>query len=113
LILKKVVSWLKAPNLSGSVIDQAGQPLPNTVLRLNHPETGLLESLVTTNDQGVFEAFVEPNVYQLSVMKAGYIWEHDAALSMYQVDLRSGSQELVVSMQPATGLISDLLAPAA
>lgn len=109
LVLSKAVNWFKVPALTGFVVDQLGQPIENVVIRLSRPETNDLVSLVTTNAKGVFEAFVEPDLYQISVTKPGFIWEGSSSLGMNQIDVRAGTQAMAISLQSAASSFDDWL----
>lgn len=109
MAMDRVVEWFKIPNLSGTVVDQLGQPVPRAIIRLSNAETGELAALVTTDPKGVFEISIEPDLYQISITKTGFYWQEATSLGLNQVDLRNQNQSLAASLQPTTNLIADLI----
>lgn len=110
ILVKRALEWFKVPNFQGSIIDSSGQPVHNAVIRLSRPDTNELTALVTTNESGAFEAFVEKGKFQLSITKPGYIWSQNAAFGLFEVDLTTGSQNIVQTLSPAPTAAFDILA---
>lgn len=103
VIANKARQWFRVPTIAGTIIDAAGAPLENVVVRLSDPETNQLVSVLTTKADGSFSVFGLRGLYQLSITKPNYVWEQagEVAMSLYQVDTRQASQSLVLTMKSA------------
>lgn len=105
--------WFRTPIVSGVVIDDTGQKLAHAVIRLTQPETNELIGLVVTADNGEFALYGQPGVYQLSIVKEGYIWmDQGSALSFYEVNTTATPQQVVATMSSVRLLYQDLFGEA-
>jgi hypothetical protein len=105
----KSIGWFKVPQVTGTVIDENGNPIAHAVIRMSQSETNQLSSVITTNEKGEFKVFGPKTKYELVVTKPGYVWAAEgSALSFYEVDATVENQNVVVAMQPVGSIYEGL-----
>jgi hypothetical protein len=105
----------RVPTVAGLVTDSSNQPLPNAIVRLSLAESNQVVQLLMTDEKGEFKAYVPRDVYQINVVKQGYVWarEQAATLSFEQVDNRQETPYLAITLTPAEDIYTDLFGPTA
>ena len=96
-VVKKVLLKIKKPNLYGVVKDENNIPVEHAIVRIKNLKNNELISIVTTDKNGKFKVFVDPDKYQFEVYKAGYIWKRTGnIMSLEEVNIDKSSKEFNV-----------------
>lgn len=103
------LAWFKTPILTGTVIDETGNPVENTIIRLSISQSNQLHSVISTDQNGEFKINGPHERYELMVTKPGYVWvDQNSTLSLYEVDATTSSQNVVITLKAIGQLYSNL-----
>jgi hypothetical protein len=109
LIVIRVIKSFQRPILIGTVISDDGQPSANVIVRIREVESNQLVGVSLSNKWGKFEYYGAPGLYEVSFQKQGYVWmEGGSPLSFDQIDARSGTQQLVVTLSSLNRVYQEL-----
>lgn len=96
----KSISWFRIPTITGKVIDTLGKPIPFAIIRLIDLANNDLTSVLSSDDEGNFHAFVPKKQYQLNVVKPGYIWSENGGMgNMYIIDATKEPKHVIVTLE--------------
>jgi 5-hydroxyisourate hydrolase-like protein (transthyretin family) len=105
----RVAKWFKIPLIRGKVVDASGTPLANVFVRIFLQESNQLMSLLVTNKDGSFKAFLPKGEYQVALSKNKYIWvDNGQALNFYLADARKSRPVILAVMEDASKLYKEL-----
>jgi hypothetical protein len=109
IIVFRVVGWFKIPAIVGKVVDANGSPLENVFVRIFLQESNQLMSVLVTDSQGRFKAYLPKNAYQVSLSKQKYVWvENGEIQNFYIADARKSKVVILAVMQDSQTLYKDL-----
>lgn len=109
IFAKQAIHRLRIPHIAGKVVDDQGNPLGQGIIRVSQAENNQLVAITTTNDEGEFEVFIKPDVYQIAVTHYGYARiVKGAQLSFEAIDTRQESVYLVITMTDIRGMYKEL-----
>lgn len=109
LITIRVIKSFKRPILIGTVISDDGQPSANVIVRVREVESSQIVGVSLTDKWGKFEYYGNPGLYEVSFQKQGYVWmESGSPMSFDQIDARSGTQKLVVTLTSLSKVYQEL-----
>lgn len=88
VLLKKIIKSFKKPTISGFIRTVSGEPVQNATVRISDPSKGELIAIISSSKKGYYEAFLDPNKYQIQINKTNLIWERTGSqLSFEEVDV--------------------------
>ncbi len=94
--------FLERPVIVGQVSDKTGKPIKNALVRVGNIAANRFVSVVHTNSRGKFSIYAKKDLYQIEIVKPGYVWlGAGAAMSLPQVDTRKGQAHLNTTMKPS------------
>lgn len=109
IFTRQAIQSLRVPHIGGKVVDEQGNPLGRGIVRVSHAENNQLVAITTTDDNGEFEVFVKPDIYQISVTHYGYARIVEGAqLSFEAIDTRQESVYLVIPMTNVSEMYKEL-----
>jgi len=109
ILIRQFIAALKIPSISGEVIDQNGVPVENAIIRISTPDTNQLVSIIYSDRNGNFGAFVDKGVYQIDGTKTNYVWTNKGtSITLKEIDTRVTSQYLIIQMTEGKIFYKDL-----
>jgi hypothetical protein len=97
------------PHLVGKVLEEHGKPVANAIIRIGTAESNQLVSLITSNEQGIFNLPLKKNLYQIMITKFGYLWQKpNQGMSFEQLDLKEKSKKINIHLVKADQVYSEL-----
>ncbi len=100
---------LTPPRVKGQVLTPSGAPIAGAVVRLGRAAANELVSIAMTDKNGRFKLFAPADVYQLNVVRAGYVPVGSNGMSFEQIDTRSEAQSKTITMQNATTMMGPII----
>ena len=98
----KAFYWFKTPNLTGSIIDQGGQALENTIVAVIDPASHQFAALTQTDKSGTFFSHLPAQELLLAITKPGFIWvENNSPVTKYSVDVSTKQLHLIPTLKKA------------
>lgn len=90
--------YLFSTKVTGKVMDESGNPIEDVIVRLSD-QTGAVFTVVTTNKNGSFKAYLKKEKYQIAAYKFGFFW--NTGMNLVEVDTSSASQSIEIKMSRA------------
>lgn len=110
LVGRRVLIWFRVPIITGTVVDEKGNPMPKVIVRLSTIDENALAAVLLTNEKGEFAYFGKPALYQLSLQRPEYVWmTGDTALSFFEVDVRNKREHVVANLTPLAQVYSQMM----
>jgi hypothetical protein len=93
------------------VVDGQNRPLADVIVKVVAAGTNQLMSVTQSHANGVFNAYLAPGKYQLSVIKNGYVWEKYAnSLGMEEATIDKHTN-YAITMKTINELYPELATP--
>lgn len=110
LFLRNIIVGWRVPALSGTILDQNGQPVEKAIVRISHTDSNQLAALVTSNYDGSFAAAIEPGSYQISVTKPNYAWLKPGSSNLAFEEIKIGKEGeiLIVNLTTLSNMYDDM-----
>lgn len=107
---KRAYSWFRIPVITGVVIDTAGEPLQDVIIRISKPGGSNVAGVLRSNTNGEFKFYGQKEVYLVSVHKQDLVWVNDSQspLSLYQADASLEPVHILATMQHQTAIYEEL-----
>lgn len=113
MLLKRLIKSFKKPTISGFVRTITGEPVQNATIRISNPSKGELVAIISSNKKGYYEAFLDPNKYQIQITKTNLIWERKGSqLSFEEVDVTQETKTVDAVMRNIGDIYKELFGDA-